>query len=512
MEPEPVELKEWQIDWAAKVKKILKKNEGYIDTSPMRTGKTYVTLWIAQQLNLKLLVVCPVTAMGVWESAAEAYNIEMIGTISYQSLRSTEEKQPKHGFLQRIDEEKTTDFIVTQKYLDSLQEGILLVFDEFQNIKNNSTQYKASSALINALVQSETDSKYALLSGTPFDREKHSVNLLKMIGYINSKNLYKIDKKTGEIILQGIQELIDRCMSINAKMTTKILKKTPPTEKNFDILAYELYVNVIKNEISGAMVAPDIESEFDVKNGFFSINKNSVKELEAGIAMLDKAVKYVKYEKLEVGDTPKNMGKVTIALRTIENAKAIDMARVANDSLNYNKNLKVVISVNYTTTIEIIQEILAEWNPLILNGKIKGKKRGKIVKTFMDDPEQRVFIMNTAVGGVGISLYSQDSNEDRLMLISPSYKVIEMIQAASRIYGPGMKSEAKIRIFYGDCSGCDERGILASLVKKTLVLKGTLDANIILKLPGDYESVTEKTFSMRNLKNVKNKFLKKIGF
>lgn len=497
-----VELREWQVDWAHKVDKILQTNNGYIDTSAMRSGKTYVTLWIAQQYNLKLLIICPLTTTSVWKTTAKKYGVEIIKTISYQSLRSTRNHQPKHNFLERMEGvNKRTEFVPTKKYLDLLEGGgILLVLDEIQNIKNNSSQYKACSALIHALNDASGNSRFALLSGTPLDKEEHAINLLKMIGYIRSRNLYRIDMKTKEMILEGLQDLINECARIDINATKRILKEFPPGRGQLDILCYKLYVGIIKNEISGAMKAPEIKSVFDVKNGFYSINKEDSEKLKKAVRALRFAVTTGREEKITetpegiVEKSTKNVGGVITALLAIENAKAADMARVADKALTASKKgLKVVISVNYTSTIETINAILAKWNPLILNGKVKENKRDVIIKAFVEDPKCRVFIMNTVVGGVGISLYSEEKNQDRLMLISPSYRMIEIIQAASRIFGPGLQSKAEIRLFYGKCPECDERSILTALAKKSLVLKGTLDDSITvgLKLPGDYESFTE---------------------
>lgn len=41
-------------------------------------------------------------------------------------------------------------------------------------------------------------------SGTPFDKEEHAVNLLKLIGYIRSHRLYTYVRETKEIVLEGM--------------------------------------------------------------------------------------------------------------------------------------------------------------------------------------------------------------------------------------------------------------------------------------------------------------------
>lgn len=497
----PVKLQEWQIDWATKAVKILETNNGYVDTSSMRSGKTYVALWLAQKFNLKLFIVCPVTTMSVWKKTAIEYGVEVVDIISYQSLRGQTDHQPKNNFLDRTDEiigkNKKTEFTATQDYLDLLPDGILLIYDEVHNIKNNSAQYKACRALVEALINSETGSRFALLSGTLLDKTEQVVNLLRMIGYIRSRNLYRVDKTTGAMVLEGLQELIDECAKINfketQKITDKILKETPLYREELDTLCYELYTNVIKETISGGMNPPIIDGVLDVRNGFYNINAKSAVALAEGVSKLGKAAGVVKNKKtLEI--VPKSIGKKIVALVEIENAKAIDMARIAEKNLMLKKSLKVVISVNYTTTINIIKEILSKWNPLILNGEVLESKRSKVIESFVEDPNFRVIIMNTVVGGVGISLYSTEKNQDRLMLISPSYRMIEITQAAARIFGPGMQSDAKVRLFYGKCPGCDELAILTALARKTSVLKGVLDDSAVsnLKLPGDYQKIREK--------------------
>ena len=79
------------------------------------------------------------------------------------------------------------------------------------------------------------------------------------------------------------------------------------------------------------------------------------------------------------------------------------------------------------------------------------------------------------------------------MLISPSYKLLEIIQAASRIYRDGTMSDAFVRIFYGKDTLGVESGILQALARKTSVLKGVIDEHLnnYLLLPGEYPNEQE---------------------
>ena len=169
-------LMPWQVDWANRAHQILLRNHGYIDTSRMRSGKTYIVLWLAKMFGFKLLIVCPVIVIDVWRKAAAEYGVELIDVISYQTLRSQKNRQPKHGLLHRHDNTtyggvRQVHFSPTQEYLNMVEHGTMVVCDEFQNIKNNSNQYKACTALINPIVTGGGRSRFALLSGTPIDKE-----------------------------------------------------------------------------------------------------------------------------------------------------------------------------------------------------------------------------------------------------------------------------------------------------------------------------------------------------
>lgn len=490
-----LELREWQVDWAHRANDILLRNYGYIDTSRMRSGKTYVTLWLAKQFGFRLLIVCPVIAIDVWKRTTAEYGVEVIDVISYQSLRSQKNHQPKHGLLQRIDtftgKVNQVHFYPTKEYSELMNQGIFVIFDEVQNIKNNSDQYKACSALLRPILAGGR-SRFGLLSGTPFDKEDHAVNLLKLIGFIRSPRLYNYITETKELVLEGLLELIDACRFINPQETDKVLAEIPITKGNMNTLCYTLYIRVVKANMSGAMAAPtDITGTFNVANGFYNISPERATELAAAINDLASAVNFNENTgTAKIGaDT---IGEVTKALVRIENAKTLDWARVAAQALNDDPTLKVVISVNYTSTINELKNLLQLFDPLVLNGDIPANKRSSIVKMFNEDATKRLILMNTAVGGIGISLYSPLPNSPRLMLLSPSYKLLDVTQAAARIFGPGMTSDATVHMFYGLGVGARETGILSALARKTQVLKGTLEVTEELVLPGDYPAFEEQ--------------------
>jgi len=494
-------LRPWQTEWAHRAHNILLRNHGYIDTSRMGSGKTYVLMWLAsaKQFGFRLIIICPVIMIDVWKRTAIEYDVPVLDIISYQSLRSQKGHQPKHGFLNRYDNitdggTRQVSFVASAAYLELVNQGVMIVCDEVQNIKNASAQYKACNALIRPILSAGGHSRFALLSGTPFDKEEHAVNLLKLIGYIRAHRLYTYVRETKELVLEGMQELIDACMFINAEDTNRVLAEIPPVKSKMNLLCYTLYIRVIKTNISGAMPAPTtIVGRFDVKNGFYNMTGERAQELQDAINQLADATRFNEATGMTDMRTD-NIGAVTTALVRTENAKVYDFARVANLILTASPNNKLIISVNYTSSIEGLKDTLFRFRPVILNGKLTGPKKSAVVLKFNTDPNCRLLIMNTAVGGVGISLHDTDGNYPRYMLMSPSYKLIQDTQAAGRIWRDGTLSDATVRMFYGKGEGARETGILSALARKSQVLRGTLETDVTnqLILPGDYENEEER--------------------
>lgn len=495
---EELKLREYQVDWAARAEEILYQRNGYIDTSLMGAGKTIIPIYLAKKFGLSIITICPVNVVPVWQKTCAKYSVKLVTALSYQELRSVKGAQPKHGLLNRQDNLSgrglnKLSFSPTQAYFDLLARGVLLIFDEFQNIKNNSSQYKACSTLLHTLLQTGGTSRYGLLSATPIDKEEQAINLLRLIGYITSQRLYSIDRYSKSIILEGAQEAIDIAMSMDPEATRAIVDEFTMNKALVKRIPFELYTTVIKRFISGAMPAPTtIEGENDIKNGFFNITGNNAALLTDAVGQLATAVNYQR-ETNSAELTQNNVGAVTKALVMIENAKAFDMARIATKILMSVPNSKVIISVNYTGTITELQDLLSPYHPLILAGSIARKKRTQAVDSFNTDPKHRVLIMNTAVGGVGISLHDTVGDSPRYMLISPSYKIQNDVQATHRHRRDGTKSKTTTRMFYGNNDVGIETRILTALATKSIVMERSIntETNKDLILPVHYPSERE---------------------
>ncbi len=166
----PVELLEHQISHYEKLLDIFTKSKIALDLSPMGTGKTYTATKIAEHLNFPhVVVVAPVSVLPKWQIMKREYGLKLLHSISYCSLRSIKYKQPTHGLLTRVDTQQPirdrftheitrhidkTEFIATSELKRIVQEGVLLIVDEIQNVKNVSSQCLSVQQIIRVITES----------------------------------------------------------------------------------------------------------------------------------------------------------------------------------------------------------------------------------------------------------------------------------------------------------------------------------------------------------------------
>ena len=528
-------LREWQIDWHKKAHNILLSSHFYIDTSPMRSGKTFIGLKLAKDFDLELMVICPLTTKNYWKNMANKYGIKLFtDPVNYESLVRGTTNEIVKLYLQRKSNKTHTFFEATEAYKNALKNRkILLILDEGQMIKNDCLQHKACNALIQPIIAGGGRSRFGILSGTLIDKPEQIINLFRTIGYIRAPKLYVTIKGSKNLNLDGTQQLIDVCKQINFVATTKFLAKTPipviETDKKIkdeiNDFCFALYVEIIKPKVAGAMSAPTTaEGELFIRNGYFHILpekanqlKNSLEELKFSSGYKSKNKSKSKSEdeddnNLNQEIKSKKSGDYIKSLVQIEKSKLLDMARVAKKILAAQDTNKVIITINYTGSktgnLEELLGYLTEYDPLVLTGKTLANKRDIIIENFNNDPAKRILIANPKPISVGISLVGDGQ---RYMLISPSAKLMEIVQLSARVYGDQLKTDSYVYIFYGIIGGNLEADILQFMgtkklgsnkidtdIKKNLEKKSDIlgrmqenEIRINMKLPSDYEDEYE---------------------
>ena len=401
-------LKLDQKDHVKKLTDILVKNYSCLDFSQMGSGKTFTATAIAKEFDFeKVLIICPASVVSKWLSMKK-YGLKILDVLSYEGLRSIKNHDPKHGLLKRFDEGSRTYFEATDKLKNLAKEGMLVVLDEAQRIKNKNAQWYGCKTIAEAILTSGGLSRFILLSGTPIDKEKQALHLMEMLGYIRSEKLYTYDGFYKVLKLQGAQELVEFCYRIDVDKTNKVLEQESFNRDNVEHICYKLFQDVIKTSITSSMPPPNINGVYiDIKNAEYRVNDFSDNEVlrKAVTAVNDTFMKFQhatrfnnKEEKnveaynqklLELKEKKKQdiqakIESIIYNLRIIENAKMRLFVELAKKRLSENPHNKVALFVNYTSSIKGILKDLDEYKPLVLDGSVDKEKRQPIIDKFQE--------------------------------------------------------------------------------------------------------------------------------
>ena len=479
---EPIIALAHQIEHIERVNRILQRSYGAIDTTPQGSGKTYITGIIAQQRRLQLLVICPSMVVSVWENMIIDYNLPYVDVITYQDV------QGRGAILSQY---LTATNQPTERYLAMLREGIYLVVDEAQNIKNKSLQWIHVRAMVNALIVANAASRYTLLSGSLIDKMENAVQLLYVTGHIQHVSL-----SIGAQGL-GIAELITHCSAIDRDLTTTIVNTITISRATRIRLVYQLFLQVIMPSISSSAPPPIISASLDVKNTFLILPEMDLRLYMEGIGMVRKAIgaeTEVAHSAIAASDiVPRgtfNIGDVAKGLVTIELAKAYVTAQLALSYLRAPNNFKVVIAFNYYESLDVVASLIpSSYGVLVVTGRTSD--RDASIELFQDnDNKHRVLLITSTVGGVGISLHDTHGGFPRALLVMPSYTLLQLIQVVYRVYRVGTKSPAYVRIIYAEARYREE-SLLAAIRRKSEVLSDVITpltgSRVRMLLPGEFD-------------------------
>jgi superfamily II DNA or RNA helicase len=537
----------------------LSKYPFVLDLSMLGAGKTYTSSSYALRHDfLHVVVICPVSVIPKWNYMKKTYGLPIKSIMGYQSLRSTKCRQPKHGLLHRrdyVDQMQTphpwrvnefitheidkVEFTTTEHYKTMVDEGLLLIIDEIQNIKNISSQFSAAEKLIHEITlrpgagiiaskaskaseasnasnpdASEADASYAsnandklrsrviLLSGSPIDKREQATHLFRAIGIMRNDKLAQINFQTYVNEWRGMREIYDFCFLLDSRATLLVRQKGP--HELFDEYVYRLFQFVFKSYCAIAMPAPPNAFRVIKQNAYYDIDEEGLEIVRRGHGTLKTVTNFeggaVTFEAGQ-GGALRQMHGITRALQIIETGKISLFVRIARDALLDNQK-KVVIAVNYTETIKDLEKKLSEFNPLCLSGSTPVLTRASVLEAFQaPNNSRRLLLCNQAVASTGIDLDDKDGNFPRLCLVSPNYSTITSYQLGHRFLRLDTKSNATVQFVYAKQKGKTreqskdsiELGVLNALSKKSQVMKETCLGQTEQVFPGDHESWEEVT-------------------
>ena len=491
-----VDIRPHQTEHVVKLVKILQRSLCYLDTSAMGLGKTYVTIAVAMYYGMKLLVVGPKDSEGVWKKAVKESGANMVAFITKDALRSRGNRQPKHGYLERWHDGKKTQFAVTEKFVDFVEKGGFLVIDEGHHMRNNSAQYRAAAALSNYIASQEScRSRFAILTATPTSAVDQTINISRLMGFMTADKLLG-KGRDGSKVLDGLQELVDVCSTLDDEATSYILNENRYyNDKIAKDTAVKLFNNIIVNYMSSAAKPAVLTINVDRKNGYYNLDPSNRAEFLSSLGNLEIAAKYDRTAKAINGKlrVSRKRYNVMTERRKIEMMKVPIFHRLAYSTLEKNDSNKVIIGVHFIDTLNVLTESLRDYDPIVLQGSVSGSDRELLVEQFQTNPERRLIIAIMSVMSESISLHDTIGGMPRFKFFSPSFDLLQMYQACGRAVrdGDSTKSDVTIRFVYVK-EGELERHIYDALANKSRILKGALISKEGVILPSDFEDFIEE--------------------
>jgi len=476
-------------------KRILTSNGFYIDQSVMGSGKTYVALALAQSLGLTLMVIGPKSSLAMWEEKAKEYHVPMHSTLSYQSLTGMGKGQPKHGHLLKSREkdehgDETITYAPNPSWLGACagSQGLLVVLDEAHNCKNPGNKEKASGALLQAVRTAHragVKAYYALLSASLMDKDHMCIQFLRVLGLYTQRALTDNLHNTRP----GYDEIVRNLRQVAPQATQTLAYpasvQVAPVALHENL--YHLFTEALLPACSSSMPDPVLPSKMN--NVFYKVTSPVLlKRLEKSQADLTSALRYDDaYGTVRLEQD--SIAAVNRACMDHEWALAEVALRDAWAWLNKTPTGKVIVFTNYKKTLHFIQHHLTATGikSVGYEGKMTTNQRVAAVRSFQQDASTRAFVSNVACGGVSISLHDLVGNQPRLVLIFPTYKILDVYQATGRAVRRGMRTEADVRMLYSD--NYPLMHLFDALARKTGVLKAVnkgAGATTTRKYPGEF--------------------------
>lgn len=546
-ETKEIQLYEYQKEQITKLSDILSRCHFALDLSMLGSGKTYTALYLYKHYGYAHgIVIAQTTVAQKWRELIAAFGLEGIDVYTFSecslskgSAASVSSKNRMRNLLRRRDtmttQGTTITFHPTPLLLQYIRQGMFVVIDEIQNIKNKGTaQTGACKAIVCAVsteyrvTQGATKSRALLISGSPIDKEVQVAQFFQTVGVMTHFEFQRFN--IGELARQrreqrllgddtvisandgvghietGLADIAEFCRRFDPASVDSIAEeyynrydKTAPLKKCF-----RYFMEIVKPHLSATMLVRN-KHKISKFNGFFELDASRQQRPSATAADEDEEEAEKKQERHQAdfierlmthglqllcrgltemeqqrggGQRPQGetSGQTFALLQKgrlfCETAKIPLMVKLVRTHLRKRgSTCKVVLTCNFTQTIEDLKRELTEFNPLILQGDVVAKKRSEVLRKFQEPSlNNRLLIGNLHAISTGIDLDDKDGGFPRICYVNPNYNTIDLYQMSYRfLRALDTKSDSEMHMLY--IKGCKEKSIMEALATKGKVMK-----------------------------------------
>ena len=387
------------------LKYLTDNNLGACLADDMGLGKTLQAIALLSNLHeekkKKSMVIMPKSLIYNWENEIKKFAPKLKVGVYYGINRD-------FSSLKKVDVILTTYGTIRNDIENLLEHKFdLLILDESQNIKNINSQTTKAVLLLNA-------KKRVALSGTPI--ENNLLELYSLFRFLNPEMFGSVQRFTNSYILP-IQKYSDTS-------TIEELKK-----KIYPFLLRRIKKEVLEDlpDKIEKLVYVDMNDEHrrfyeERRKYYYSLlEKNTSSQGNFDKFFVLQAINELRH----IVSSPELESK-----KIISSKKEVLIENVIEAIEN---NHKVLVFVNYLSSIESICDSLKENKIKYLKMTGQTKDRQTLVDKFQNDSRYKVFVMTLKTGGVGLNLVSADT----IFIYDPWWNTTVENQAIDRAYRLG---------------------------------------------------------------------------
>jgi hypothetical protein len=390
-----------------------------VDLSETGCGKTFVASWVAKNLNVPVVVVCPKVVIRKWHETLSRFGIKAHAVVNFEKLMRG-----------NTDHLSFTNKVATNPshYNIKFPKDSIIIVDEVHKCKG--WKSKNSDFLIACKNQGY---KLFLLSATAATNplEMKSFGYASLLHNLTDFRKFLFDSGAYNCRYGGFQ------IDLGSDATRQAMQHM-----------HNKLFNVLK--CAGRMTRKQFGSIFPnnrVSADVFDMGANTAKiqrvyeMMDAELAALERNSENYKQHAFAI---------MTKARRLAELLKVPSMTEKMEDL--FDEGVSPVLFVNYTETVEAVVKRLTSTKKManqvcLLVGGQSEKVRHAELDAFQTN-EKRIMVANLAAGNAGVDMHDLDGNFPRHSIVSPSFSAINLIQALGRIHRAEGKSPCEQTVFF----------------------------------------------------------------
>lgn len=483
-------LHPWQRPAAEHLFSLLSAGQSCVDMSSCGTGKTFVSCCVAATLKVPTLVTCPKIAISQWHAAAEHFG-DTLSVVGHEALRSG---NSPYGVWQRPLPKNAED---RERYRCTSCQCVVDL--------ENGFPCHCSAAGIHCIEIKRKPHRYGRFIFAPE---------IKFLVADEAHRFSSLDSLNSDILIAAARQKIPTlCLSATLGNTPanfralgfllglhtldgesldghkptwsrwaarhKLRRDTSAPGNRLRWFAGEAEQQQTMRDIRAEIIPArgvrickeDIPNfpEVEISADLYDLEESGkIREIQA--EMHDALVALESRKQYDVAPD----SAITIMLRAQQKVEIWKVPLAAELASNYvEQGFSIGIFCNFQKTIDELAKRLN--TECIVSGKHYVYRQQNIAD--FQEHRSRLILINTAAGGAALSLPDLDGNHPRGGLIFPSFKAVDIIQAAGRFPRESSKSRSWYKILLA--AGTGDVAIHRALRRKLNNLDALLDEDVM---------------------------------